>query len=222
MWIPVGPNERNTALADGLIDIDCADSTLTVQSQKTVAFSVPLFISATHMVVNRKPVSNDIGELAGKTVVTTSQSGNEAMLRYVLSQTGVKAEPIVVRTPKKALELLQTGKAQALFADDATLFGIKLDGQDIVNLTVLPKTYSIRPKALTFRRDDEKMRVFMLRHMKELISSGTLPKMYEQWFTTVLPGSSTNLGVPLNYLLRETWKLPTDTFVDFSYGHLPD
>jgi glutamate/aspartate transport system substrate-binding protein len=27
VWIPVGPSERNSALADGLIDLDCAGST---------------------------------------------------------------------------------------------------------------------------------------------------------------------------------------------------
>ena len=215
-WIPVGPNERNSALNDGLIDIDCADSTVTTQSQKTVAFSVPVFVSSTRMVVSKQLSGNDLGVLSGKKFVTTSQAGNEAMLRYVLPQTGVMAEPVVVRTPKRALESLQSGASQAWFADDATLFAAQLKSKQMGELQVLPKIYSIRPKALTFRREDDRMRPFMLRQMRELISTGLLLKTYDQWLNAPLPDSGINLSVPLNYLLRESWKTPTDTYVDYS------
>lgn len=128
------------------------------------------------MLVNGSLPNDDLGTLAGKKFVTTSQSGNEAMLKYVLAQTGMTIEPVVLRTPKTALEFLQGGKSQAWFADDSALFAIQLESKGLGDLSVLPKIYSIRPKALTFRREDDRMRVFMLRQMRDLISAGTLQK----------------------------------------------
>ena len=222
VWIPVGPNERNSALADLLVDIDCADSTVTTQSQKLVAFSIPIFVASTRLMVPTRQSGDDLGQLRGKKVVTTTQSGNEAMLRHVLGQTGVSAEVIVARTPKGAMEALRNGQAEAFFADDATLFGLKLSGKDVGDYKVLPKTYSLRPKAITFRRDDEKLRAIVLREMKALIADGTLARWHEQWFNSPLPDGGINLSTPLAYLLRETWRTPTDAYVDYSYGHLPD
>lgn len=221
-WVPIGPNERNPALVDGLIDLDCGDSTVTTQSQKLIAFSIPIYLAGTRLLVPKSASIAEIGSLSGKKVVTTTQSGNEAMLRHVLGQTGVTAEVVITRTAKAAAEVLVTGQAQALFADDATLFGIQNLAKDQGQFTTLPKTYSLRPKALAYRKDDDTLRNLVSREIKTLIASGLIQKAHEQWFNSPLPDSSVNLKTPISYLLRDTWKTPTDVYTDYAYGHLPD
>lgn len=220
IWVPVGPNERNSALKDGLIDIDCADSTVTNQSLEELSFTIPIFVAATRLLVPGAVEGTDLGRFRGKKVVTTSQSGNEAMLRHVLGQTGVAADVVVARTPKAALEVLKKGQAQALFADDATLFAIRMASE--AGYSAVSKTYSLRPKALAYRKDEPRLRAILSKEMRTLIANGTLAKWHEQWLNAPLPGSGVNLGVPISYLLRETWKNPSDSFVDHAYGHLPD
>lgn len=221
-WVPIGPNERNSALVDGLIDLDCGDSTVTAQSQKLIAFSVPIYLAGTRLLVPKSASIAEIGSLSGKKVVTTTQSGNEAMLRHVLGQTGVTAEVVIARTAKAAAEVLTTGQTQALFADDATLFGIQNLTKDQTQFITLPKTYSLRPKALAYRKDDERLRTLATRELKALIASGLIQKGHEQWFNSPLPDSGVNLKTPISYLLRDTWKTPTDVYTDYAYGHLPD
>lgn len=221
VWVPVGPNERNAALADGLIDIDCADSTVSNQSQKEVGLTIPVFIAATRLLVPGAVEGTDLGRFQSRKVVTTSQSGNEAMLRYVLGQTGVNADVVVARTPRAALDVLRKGEAQALFADDASLFAIRLSAS-AQRYTVIPKAYSMRAKALAFRADEPRLRAVLSHEMRALIRSGTLTRWHEQWLNAPLPDSGINLGVPVSYLLRETWKSPSDSFVDPTFGHLPD
>ncbi len=221
VWVPVGPNERNAALADGLIDIDCADSTVSNQSLKEVGLTVPLFVAATRLLVPGAVEGTDLGRFHGQKVVTTSQSGNEAMLRYVLAQTGVNAGVVVARNPKAAMEVLRKGEAQALFADDASLFAIRLSA-GAERYTVIPKAYSMRAKALAFRTTEPRLRAVLSREMRALIQGGVLARWHEQWLNSPLPGYGINLGVPVSYLLRETWKNPSDSFVDQAFGHLPD
>jgi ABC-type amino acid transport substrate-binding protein len=220
-WLPIGPNERTSALVDGLIDIDCADSVVTNQSLKDLSFTIPIFIAATRLLVPGPIETTDLGRFRGKKVVTTSQSGNEAMLRHVLGQTGVSAEVVVTRTSKAALEALKKGQAQALFADDATLFAIRLNSAS-AGYSVLPKVYSMRPKAIAFRKDEPRLGSILSREMRALITSGALARSHDQWLNSALPGSGVNLGVPVGYLLRETWKNPSNSFVDHAYGHFPD
>ncbi|MEO7391974.1 MAG: hypothetical protein ABIU58_07345 [Ramlibacter sp.] len=55
-----------------------------------------------------------------------------------------------------------------------------------------------------------------------LLAEGTLQKRHEHWFNSPLPEVGVNLAIPISYVLRETWKTPTDSYVDYSYGHLPD
>ncbi|ABE46240.1 amino acid ABC transporter substrate-binding protein [Polaromonas sp. JS666] len=222
VWIPIGPNERNSALMDGLIDLDCGDSTVTAQSQKVIAFSIPIYLAGTRLLVPKAASIAEIGTLSGMKVVTTTQSGNEAMLRHVLGQTGVTADVVVARTAKAATEVLTTGQAQALFADDATLFGIRNLTKDQAQFTTLPKTYSLRPKALAYRKDDERLRTLVTREIKTLIASGLIQRAHEQWFNSPLPDSVVDLKTPISYLLRDTWKTPTDVYTDYAYGHLPD
>lgn len=220
-WLPIGPNERTSALVDGLIDIDCADSVVTNQSLKDLSFTIPIFVAATRLLVPGPVESTDLGRFSGKRVVTTSQSGNEAMLRHVLGQTGVSAEVVVARTSKSALDVLKKGQAQALFADDATLFAIRLNSAS-AGYSVVPKVYSMRPKAIAFRKDEPRLQSIVSREMRVLITSGTLARWHDQWLNSALPGSGINLAVPVSYLLRETWKNPSDSFVDHAYGHFPD
>lgn len=220
-WVPVGPNERNAALADGLIDIDCADSTVTNASLEQVSFTYPIFVAATRLMVAGVQTDTDLGRFHGKKLVTTSQSGNEAMLRHVLAQTGVTAEVVLARTPKAALEVLKKGQAHALFADDATLFALRVATPE-GGYSVLPKTYSLRPKALAYRKDEPRLRAIFAREMRQLIASGTLAMWHERWLDSALPESGINLATPISYLLRESWKNPSDHFVDYVYGNLPD
>lgn len=220
-WIPTGHNERTSALTDGLIDIDCADSTVTHSSQQQLGFTVPIYIASTRLLVNQSSSIKELDDLRGKKIVTVTQGGNEAMLKYVLAQRGISAQINMVRQPKKALEFLQNKEADAFFAEDATLFAARRVDPQLAQLKLLEKTYSLRPKALAYRQNDESFRQFMLSEMKLLISSSTLQNLYAKWFTDS-QALGVQLNTPVSYVLRESWKTPSDKYFDYSYGHLPD
>jgi ABC-type amino acid transport substrate-binding protein len=220
-WIPTGQNEKTSALSDGMIDIDCADSTVTHASQQQLGFSVPIFVASTRLLVNKSAAIRELDDLRGKKIVTVTQGGNEAMLKHVLAQRGVTAQITLVRQPKQALDALQKNDADAFFADDAVFFAARRIDPQLDSFRLLEKTYSMRPKALAFRQGDEKLRQFMLKEMKTMLSASVLQNFYAKWFTEA-QALQINLNTPVSYLLRESWKTPSDKYVDFSYGHLPD
>jgi hypothetical protein len=46
--------------------------------------------------------------------------------------------------------------------------------------------------------------------MKRLIHSREAYKLYERWFMQPIPPKNTSLNLPMNYLLKDFWKYPTD------------
>jgi ABC-type amino acid transport substrate-binding protein len=221
-WIPVGANEKASALTDGLIDIECADSTVTNASQKMLAFSVPIYIASSRLMVPAASTVQDLESLRGKQIVTITQSGHEAMLRYVLSQRGVVATVALARQPRAALAMLRQGQAEAFFADDATFFAARSSDADWKQWRILEKAHAMRPKSIAFRRDDPRLRSLILKEMQTLIATGALQDIYAKWLTRHNELLKANLQIPASYVLRETWKLPTDAYTDHAFGNLPD
>ena len=46
--------------------------------------------------------------------------------------------------------------------------------------------------------------------MKRLIASREAHALYERWFMKPIPPKNTALNMPMNYLLKDFWKYPTD------------
>jgi glutamate/aspartate transport system substrate-binding protein len=46
--------------------------------------------------------------------------------------------------------------------------------------------------------------------MKRLIVSKEAYAIYDRWFLKPIPPRNTPLNLPMNYLLRDFWKYPTD------------
>ena len=46
--------------------------------------------------------------------------------------------------------------------------------------------------------------------MKRLIYSREIYPIYDRWFLTQIPPRNTALNLPMNYLLKDFWKFPTD------------
>ena len=47
-------------------------------------------------------------------------------------------------------------------------------------------------------------------NMKRLVVSREANALYERWFTAPIPPKNAPLNIPMNYLLKDLWKYPTD------------
>jgi hypothetical protein len=46
--------------------------------------------------------------------------------------------------------------------------------------------------------------------MRRLITSREIYTMYDKWFMQPIPPQNRSLNLPVNYLMRDFWKYPTD------------
>jgi glutamate/aspartate transport system substrate-binding protein len=46
--------------------------------------------------------------------------------------------------------------------------------------------------------------------MRHLIRSGEAEKIYDRWFLSPIPPRNVSMNLPMNYLLRDSWRYPSD------------
>src|SRR5215468_8241289 len=78
---PVTSADRLVRVRTGEIDLECGSTTSNLQRQKEVAFSPIFFVAGTKLMVPKTSAVTSYRDLAGKTVVVTTGTTNEAALR---------------------------------------------------------------------------------------------------------------------------------------------
>ena len=66
------------------------------------------------------------------------------------------------------------------------------------------------PLSLTLRKNDDAFRKIVTGEIHRLITQGEINGMYRKWFESPIPPNQVNLKLPMSYLLRDSFKSPTE------------
>jgi glutamate/aspartate transport system substrate-binding protein len=94
--------------------------------------------------------------------------------------------------------------------DDVLLYGLISSSADPSKLKVVGKFLTIEPLAIMMRKDDPEFKKICDEEMKRLILSREAYAIYDRWFNKPIPPKNLPLNLPMNYLLRDFWKYPSD------------
>lgn len=72
------------------------------------------------------------------------------------------------------------------------------------------KPLTIEPLAIRLPKDDPAFKHIVDEEMKGMVRSREAHALYEKWFDKPIPPKGTSLNLPMNCLLRDFWKYPTD------------
>ena len=100
--------------------------------------------------------------------------------------------------------------ADAVRKNDVLLFGLIAGRAEPGKLKVIGKFLTIEPLAIMLSRDDAEFKKTVDDEMKRLIASKDAHAIFDRWFMQPIPPRSTALKLPMNYLLKDFWKYPTD------------
>ena len=79
--LPITSQNRIPLLQNGTYDFECGSTTNNVERQQQAAFSDTIFIIGTRLLVKKGGDIKDFADLKGKTVVVTSGTTSEILLR---------------------------------------------------------------------------------------------------------------------------------------------
>jgi len=206
-FVPVDNQERFTALAAGKIDMECANTTITRDRRaKGFGFSLPYFMTGSRVMARSALNAGGIKDLAGSTVILMEGTTTAAIVRNNFPTFKY------VSAPKRALalELLESGKADALVEDDTVLYGLRAASKTPTAYTVIGSYLSIEPFAVMLPQGDSQLKPVLDRTLRDMIRSGELTALHKRWFQSPIPPRGDVLDIPMAFLMRDFMRFPVD------------
>lgn len=210
-YLLVTAANRIAAIESGKADLECGSTTNNAERRMSVAFTIPHFITGARMLVNKDSHVERIEDLMmGKTLVSTKgttplkavdQANKERLLRIIILEAPDHA---------RAVEMVEKGQAEAFVMDDVLLYGLAAGRPDPGALKVVGKFLTTEPLAIMLTKNDPEFKKVVDDEMRRLILDGEIYPIYSKWFANPIPPSNVALNIPINYLLKDFWKYPTD------------
>ena len=209
-YVMVLPSNRIAMVEEGKIDMECGSTTNNAERREKVAFTVPHYITGARYMVRANDTATDIVGLEGKRIVSTKGTtpikavqriNRERVLHLTLQEAPDHA---------RAVEMVEKSESDAFVMDDVLLYGLIASRAQPEKLKVIGKFLTVEPLAIMLPKGDPEYKAILDNEMKRMIVSKEAQAIYDRWFMKPIPPKNTSLNLPMNYLLRDFWKYPTD------------
>ena len=180
-FVLVPASQRFESVRDGLVDILCDPSSVTLPRREMVDFSLPTFLDGAG-VLHRigKPVQR-FEDLSGKRIGVLGGTTTEQMLRDSLDALGLRADVILAQDHNAGIDLLSSNQIDAYFADRAIVAAILREGGR-PGFQLSRQYFSYETYALALPRDDGAFRLLVDRTLARLYRSGRFSAIFARTF----------------------------------------
>jgi glutamate/aspartate transport system substrate-binding protein len=201
-FVPVSSANRIPALLEGKIDLECGSTTNTRDRAAQVAFAYTTFVAGIKMLALKSSNVNSVEDLRGKTVVVTTGTTSEKMIKQMNDERLLKLTILETKDHNDSFKAIEDGKAVAFPMDDVLLYGLISKSKTPDAFAVVGKYLSVEPYAIMMRKDEPQLERVVDRALVDLFQSGEIRRLYNKWFST------RELTVPLNQYLKEAFLVP--------------
>ncbi len=201
---------RISSIQEGKADLECGSTTNNADRRQKVAFTVPHYITGARYMVRADAAINELPDFEGKKLVSTKDT---TPLKAIIQANRERLLGIqIVEAPDhaRAFEMVEKGEADGFAMDDVLLYGLMSNRPDPSKFKVVGKFLTIEPLAIMLPKNDPELKKIIDEEMKRLVNSHEAYAIYERWFMKPIPPKGLALGLPMNYLLKDFWKYPTD------------
>jgi glutamate/aspartate transport system substrate-binding protein len=209
-YLMVTPSNRIPAIVEGKADLECGSTTNNAERRKDVAFTVPHYITGARYLVRADSPINVLAQFEGRKLVSTQGTTPLKAVDKANRDQLLRIQILEAPDHAKAVQMVEAGEADGFVMDDVLLFAQIAGRPDPTKLKVVGKFLTIEPLAIMLSKDDPDFKRIVDDEMKRLINSREAYKLYDRWFTQPIPPRNTALNLPMNYLLKDFWKYPTD------------
>ncbi|WP_426307396.1 amino acid ABC transporter substrate-binding protein [Acidovorax facilis] len=208
-YVLVDGKNRLTDVKNNVVDVECGTTTNTQERQRDIAFSHHVFIATTAFLVRKNSGIKTIDDLQGKRIAVERKTTNDSLLAANERTYHRKFNYVPVDSTEQGLAALTRGEADAVFADDASLWSpMTRLGKAMDNYQFLEKRLSIEPYSIGLRRQDPKFKELVDQVTRRMIQTGEMAALYKKWF------NSDQGSLPMSIFMREALKRPSDVGVE--------
>ncbi|WP_426399523.1 amino acid ABC transporter substrate-binding protein [Ralstonia sp. R-29] len=213
-YVMVTPSSRTPTIAEGKAELECGSTTNTRERREKVAFTIPHYIAGSRMLVKTSSGIRKWDDLRGKTAVSTQGTTNITELRKVNDARVLGMKILEAKDHAEALAMVESGKADAFAMDDVLLYGFRANARNPGDYAVVGDMLTVEPYAIMLSKDDAEFKHMVDRAMTNIILDHEAEKLYRKWFLQPIPPNGVKLDIPMNFLLRDSFKYPSDKTAD--------
>ena len=209
---PVTSSTRIPLMANGTIDLECGSTTNNAERQKQVWFTNTHFLTASRFVSKKANNIKSIGDLKGKSVVSTSGTTNIKQLNEANAARNLGINIIPAKDHAEAFLMVESDRAVAFVMDDILLASFVASSKDPDAYVISTDAFSKpEPYGIMVRKDDVAFKKVVDAATAALYQSGDGAKIYNKWFMEKVPPKGLNLKVPLGPELKAEFAKPSDS-----------
>jgi len=180
-FVRVTADNRISAVAQGKIDIECGSTTMTLERQQLVDFTLPTFVTGGSVLSLAESKIHGMSDLAGKKVGVGKDTTTVEQLKDHLQQSLIDAEVVVVSDRSEGMKWLNEGDIDAFASDQIVLIGQVIESLDPKRYSLVTETFSYEPYGLVVRRNDADFRLVANRAIVQLYRSGQHIQLFNKW-----------------------------------------
>jgi glutamate/aspartate transport system substrate-binding protein len=181
-WVPVTPENRIDAVANGTVDIECGSTTASLSRQEKVDFTLMTFVDGASFLIAEGSGLRSLNDLAGKRIGVVPGTTTERAVADFLRTTNLTATVVPVKDHDEGLAALQTSKIEAYASDRTILIGLVLQARGTSRFAIVADDLSYEPYGFMVRRDDSAFRFVANRTLARIYRSGAIGQLYVRWF----------------------------------------
>jgi len=208
-WLPLTPQNRVPAVVNGLVDLDCAPNTNTLERQKQVAFSVSHYVSTVRLLVRADSGIHSFADLRGKTVVTSAGSTGDRHVRRLKAEYGYR--DVYAKDHGESFLLLESGRAQAFVMDDVLLAGLRARAKNPSQYVIVGPALSVEQNALMMSKADPEWKRLVDQTLTKAFAGQDVVALQKRWFQEPIGARGVNLSLVPSEQVRAAWKHPSDS-----------
>ena len=179
----VSMEDRQRAVEDGLVDIECGATTVTLSRRERVDFTLMTFITGSAVLSRRSDPIVSMEDIAGKRIAVIHDTTTEAVLRDFVEVNDSSVRLVLIETHDRGMELLNEGKIDGYASDRAMLIGQVFRGANAEReYTMTRNVLSFEPYALMVPRGDTRFRLSADRALASLYRSARILRLHHNWF----------------------------------------
>ena len=209
-YVPITTATRIDTIVSGKADLECGSTTNNAERRQKVAFTIPHYITGTRFAVRADSPIAELNQFEHHVLVSTAgstpfKSVDQANKDRLL---GIDVRP--VKDNAEAMKMLADKTADGFAMDDVQLYGQIAESPNPAQYKVVGKFITIEPLAIMLSKDDAAFKKVVDDEMRHIIRNGEAEKIYDHWFLAPIPPRNASLNLPMSYLLRDSWKYPSD------------
>ena len=207
---PVTSQNRIPLVVNGTVDLECGSTTNDLNRQKEVDFANTTYVEQVRIAVKADSNINDVRDLNGKTVATTTGTTSVQLLRQNKRAAGIEFNSIMGKDHADSFLLLETGRADAFVMDGSILAGNISKSKNPKGFKIVGEPLSTEPIACMLRKNDPAFMKAVNDSIARQAKDGTLEKLWDKWFLQPIPPANVAVGLPLSEATRHAWENPNN------------